>query len=153
MSTWGRKEYKDLGFTDECATVLEIDRVQEVISRRAGRFNIKVTWSRTAQTALTRNNPHQPGHYEIVLPTIESPCTNEDLIRTYMYVVHECGHLMRPDIWPIVIAAQPNQELMSIYNIVEDDSMERDVASRHLGDAKTLGEGNGIMCKDGQIFW
>lgn len=153
MSTWGRKEYKDLGFTDECATVLEIDRVQEVISRRAGRFNITVTWSRDAQTALTRNNPHQPGHYEIVLPTIESPCTNEDLIRTYMYVVHECGHLMRPDIWPIVIAAQPNQELMSIYNIVEDDSMERDVASRHLGDAKTLGEGNGIMCKDGQIFW
>lgn len=150
---WGRKEYKDLGFTENCATVLEVDRVQEVIARRASRYNITVTWSDTAQTALTKHDVRNPGHYEIVLPVIKSPCTNEDLIRTYMFVVHECGHLLRPKVWDIAVAAQPSAELMSIFNIVEDDSMERDVAGRHLGDAKTLGEGNAIMSMDGKIYW
>lgn len=151
---WGRKEYKDLGFTDECATVLEVDRVQEIIQRRAERYKIRVVWCADAHTAVTRNETDESVYdFTITLPAITSPCSHEDLLRTYMYVVHECGHLLRPKVWDIAIAAQPGPELMSIFNIVEDDGMERDMAGRHLGDAKTLGEGNAVMAKDGEIYW
>lgn len=150
---WGRAEYKDLGFNDDTATVLEIDKVQEIIARRASRYNITLVWSNTAETAVTTNDPHREGHYTITLPVIKAPISHEDLLRTYMYVVHECGHLLRPEVWTIAIAAQPPAELMAMFNIVEDDSMERDVAHRHLGDARTLGEGNAVMAMDGKIFW
>jgi hypothetical protein len=150
---WGRKEYADLGFDDTTASVLEVDNVQAIIKRRAENFNVEVVWDRHTPTALTTNIPDRPGWYKIKIPSIRSPVSKEDLIRTYMYVVHECGHLMRPKVWDICIAAQPPEALQSLFNIVEDDSMERDVANRHLGDARTLGEGNAIMCKDGEIYW
>ena len=155
MSRWGwKKEYEELGFDDTTASILDVDRVQEVIRRRAGRHGVQVEWSNDAMTAVTSNIPDtDPVQYKIVLPAITSPISNEDLLRTYMFVVHECGHLLRPRVWDISIAAKPNQILQSIFNIVEDDSMERYVAQRHIGDAKTLGEGNAIMCKDGELSW
>ena len=153
MSYWGRREYSQLGFDDTTASVLEVDQIQSVIQRRAANFNVIVEWTKNVPTAVTTNLPDRPGWFKVRIPHIRSPISKEDLIRTYMYVVHECGHLLRPKVWDISIAAQPCPELQSIFNIVEDDSMERDVANRHLGDARTLGEGNAIMCKDGEIYW
>lgn len=150
---WGKKEYSQLGFDDTTASVLDVDRLQSIIKRRAENFNVIVDWDKTVPTAVTTNIPERPGWFRIRIPHIKSPISKEDLIRTYMFVVHECGHLMRPKVWDISIAAQPPEILQSLFNIVEDDSMERDVANRHLGDARTLGEGNAIMCKDGEIYW
>ena len=151
---YGKRDYEDLGFDDTTASVLEVDRVQEIIRRRCERFNIRVDWDRKINTAVTSNEPPGTGYdYRIRIPAIESPCTKEDLIRTYMYVVHECGHLLRPEVFEISLRERPCEELQSIFNIIEDDSMEREVASRNLGDARTLGEGNAILCKDGEIFW
>lgn len=151
---YGKREYEELGFDDTTASVLEVDRVQEIIRRRCERFNIRVDWDRNINTAVTSNEPPGTGYdYRIRIPAIESPCTKEDLIRTYMYVVHECGHLLRPEVFEISLRERPCEELQSIFNIIEDDSMEREVAGRNLGDARTLGEGNAILCKDGEIYW
>ena len=151
---YGKRDYESLGFDDTTSSVLEIDRMQEVIRRRCERFKIRVEWVNSAPTACTSNEPPDSEYdYCIKIPAIESPCTKEDLIRTYMYVVHECGHLMRPEVFDISLRERPCEELQSIFNIIEDDSMERDVANRNLGDARILGEGNAILCKDGEIYW
>ena len=151
---YGRKEYELLGFDDTTATVLEVDRVQEIIRRRCERHKVDVQWDAYITTAVTSNVPDDERYdYRIRIPVIQSPCTKEDLIRTYMYVVHECGHLLRPEVFNISIREQPCPELQAIFNIVEDDCMERYVASLNLGDAKVLGEGCAVMCKDGEIYW
>ena len=151
---YGRKEYEQLGFDDTTASILEVDRVQEVIRRRCERHRVQVVWSNSIDTAVTSNCvPGSAYDFIIKLPAIQSPITKEQLIRTYMYVVHECGHLLRPEVFDISIREQPCPELQAIFNILEDDCMERYVASLSLGDAKVLGEGNAIMCKDGEMYW
>ena len=151
---YGRKEYDDLGFDETTVTVLEVDRVQELIRRRCAHHKVRVEWSANISTAVTQNLPNDPDYdFLIRIPVIRSPITKEQLIRTYMYVVHECGHLLRPEVFDISIRERPNPTLQSIFNIVEDDSMERYVAELNIGDAKVLGEGNAVLCKDGAIYW
>ena len=145
---WNRdKVYEDIGFVDDMASILDVDRVTEICRRRAERHDITIKWDEFATTAKTNRLG------EITLPTIRQPVTKDDLIRLHMYVVHECGHLLRPEVFEIANKHQPNTELLSLYNIIEDDSMERDMATRHLGDAKTLGLGNALLCLDGAAYW
>ena len=148
MGYYNRTEtYEDLGFTDDMASVLDVDRITEICRRRADKHEVTVTWSASALTACTN------AAGDIVLPIISQPISKDDLAKTHMYVVHECGHLLRPEAFEICKKEHPSAELHSIYNIVEDDGMERDMANRHLGDAKVLGQGNALICISGTEFW
>ena len=145
---WSRDiTYDDLGFDDESASVLDVDKVTEICRRRAERHSVNVIWGDMATTASTNE------HGDITIPAILQPISKDDLRKTHMYVVHECGHLLRPECFEIAKKEQPCPELHAIYNIVEDDSMERDMANRHLGDAKILGMGNALLCIDGAKYW
>ncbi len=148
MGYYNRTEtYEDLGFTDDMASVLDVDKITEICRRRAEKHEITVKWCKKASTASTNSIG------QITLPVIKQPITKDDLTKTHMYVVHECGHLLRPEAFEICKKEQPSPELHSIYNIVEDDGMERDMANRHLGDAKVLGQGNVLICESGKEFW
>jgi cobaltochelatase CobT len=60
------------------------------------------------------------------------------LDRLYGFVIHECGHHQRPEAFNILNAAQPPEELQAIFNITEDDGMERERAFEWRGDCKAL---------------
>jgi hypothetical protein len=80
----------------------------------------------------------------IILPRIRQPVTKEALDNLYGYVIHECGHHSRPEAFDIINAAKPPDAVCAIYNILEDDGMEREVAQMYGGDAKALGEHNAL---------
>ena len=128
------------------ATVLEVDRVLNVIQRRCDSAGVALTWSTSAPTAFTDGR-------RITLPALKLPVTKEAMEKLYGFVIHETGHHDRSEAFAIVKAAKPNRALGAIYNIVEDDGMERDIASRYRGDAKGLGVSNNIIIKEVAGSW
>jgi hypothetical protein len=73
--------------------------------------------------------------------------------KLYGFVIHEAGHHGRPEAFDILNAAQPPSAMAAIYNIVEDDGMERDVATAYQGDAKALGEQNNVVLRELANEW
>jgi hypothetical protein len=73
--------------------------------------------------------------------------------KLYSFVIHEAGHHSRPDAFKILNSAQPNDAMMSMMNIVEDDGMERDVGTAYLGDGIALGKGNNVILKEISEHW
>ena len=114
------------------AGVLEVDRILNVVQRRCDDLGVNVVFSFHAKTASTDGRT-------ITLPYVHHPTTQEDLDRLYGYVIHECGHHLRPKAFDILNTAQPPEHLAALFNIIEDDGMERERAMAWLGDRKALG--------------
>ena len=53
MGYYSAETYEDLGFTDDMASVLDVDRITEICRRRADKHEVTVTWSASALTACT----------------------------------------------------------------------------------------------------
>jgi hypothetical protein len=66
-----------------------------------------------------------------------------------MFVIHECGHHTRPEAFEILERLEKSKKqipdgIHGLFNIAEDDGMERSVAHAYKGDALSLGEGNAV---------
>jgi len=120
------------------ATVLDLDRMYNVIDRRTADTNINIIWNHDGKAGTDVKG-------NIYLPVPKIPVTVETLESLYGLVVHETGHLTRKDAFHILKAAKPNEHLQTIFNSNEDFAMEREVASRYAGDAKALSALNGIL--------
>lgn len=123
------------------ASVIEVSRVQQIAQRRCEDANVRIKWKASAQTAMTDGQT-------ITLPVIHQPITTEQLDKLYGYVVHECGHHARPEAFEILKAGKPNDAIAAMYNIAEDDGMEREIAQRYRGDAHALGVQNKLMLQE-----
>lgn len=110
---------------------MQVDHVLVCAQRRCEDLNIDVTFSDRAQTAYTNGQ-------SIVLPAIAQPITVKQLDTLYGQIIHETGHHLRPEAFKILAAAKPPEHLCALYNIVEDDGMERERAEAYRGDAKAL---------------
>lgn len=119
------------------ASVIDVDRVVNVCSRRCESSGVSIHWNRDGIAATMEDG-------KITLPAIEQPITQKQLHRLYGMVVHECGHHARKEAFKILKAARPVEAVAATYNMIEDDGMERDIASRYPGDAKALGVGNSL---------
>lgn len=128
------------------ATVLDVDRVINVLQRRCDSLGVTLKWSSVATTAYTDGT-------NITIPAIKHPVTKDAMDKLYGFVVHESGHHSRPDAFKILQAAKPKGALAALYNITEDDGMERDVAGRYPGDAKALGVGNNVIIRECAESW
>jgi len=122
------------------SSVLDVNNLTSVLQRRCNSMGITLEWSQTKHIAMTDGQ-------RIILPAIHQPVTQEALDNLYGYVIHECGHHSRAEAFTILNAAKPPQALCAMYNIVEDDAMERDVARAYAGDAKALGQHNARTIK------
>lgn len=121
-------------------SVLDVNNLTSVLQRRCNSMGVTLEWSMTKEIAMTDGQ-------RIILPAIHQPVTKEALDNLYGYVIHECGHHSRAEAFTIINAAKPPQALAAMYNIVEDDAMERDVARAYSGDAKALGQHNARTIK------
>lgn len=133
--------------SERVCSVLEIDRINTVLHRRCESQGVSLQWSRTAPTAMT------DGKNKVIIPILHSPITQDAMDKLYGYVVHECGHHARPEAFKILGSAQPNEALQAIYNIMEDDGMERQVANEYAGDALALGQGNAVTIREITDNW
>ena len=127
------------------AGVLEVDHVLNVCQRRCDDLGVTVRYA-NVETAST------DGH-NITLPYVNHPITQQTLDRLYGFVIHECGHHLRPEAFAILEAAQPPKHLQAIYNIIEDDGMERERAMAWLGDRKALGIMNEGLVREVGDSW
>jgi cobaltochelatase CobT len=128
------------------ASVVDVDHVVDCARRRCGDLGVTVEYSRWAQTASTN------GH-KIAIPALKHPITQEQLDVLYGYLIHETGHIIRPEAFKIVKSAQPPQHVMSLYNIVEDDGMERERANEWKGDKVGLTGMNLILDRKDAESW
>jgi cobalamin biosynthesis protein CobT len=89
----------------------------------------------------------------ITFPVLKQPITEEQLATLHGYVIHECGHNVRPEAFKILNSAQPPSHVCAIYNIVEDDGMERERANEWRGDKKALSGMNSILVDQVSESW
>ena len=120
------------------ASVIDIANVSDVVRRRCEDFGVTVKWCPHSNTAYTNGKT-------ITLPAIKMPVTKEQLDVMYGYVIHECGHHSRPEAFKILNAAKPPKHLCALYNITEDNGMEREVASKYRGDKRALSTTNTLL--------
>ena len=125
---------------------VQVNNVLNIAQRRCEDLGVSVRYSHTATTAYT------DGH-EIVLPKVGQPITQASLDTLYGMVIHECGHHLRPDAFKILKAARPPKHLAALYNIVEDDGMERERALEWRGDAKALSVMNDLIIRELHDKW
>jgi hypothetical protein len=132
---------------------LEIDRITQVIARRCEDMGVSLEWSAYASTAMTGHT--MSGQKKIILPALRQPITQEAMDKLYGFVIHEAGHHSRPDCFGIMAALPKDipKAIPSLFNIVEDDGMERDVAHAWKGDAVALGRQNSVIIKEIADSW
>jgi hypothetical protein len=128
------------------AGAVHAEHISGMIHRRCEDMGVSVSFCPRAPTAST-NGRH------ITIPAIRHPITKDKLAITYGYVIHECGHHTRPDAFKILNSAQPPPALSAIYNIAEDDGMEREVASKWKGDRIALGNMNSLLVDEVRESW
>jgi hypothetical protein len=91
----------------------------------------------------------------ITLPAVTAPVTDEAMRKLYGFVIHESGHHSRPDAFKILKALPSDtpEPLHALFNIAEDDGMERQVAHTFRGDAIALGQQNDIILGEIAKSW
>ena len=128
------------------ASIIKVDSVLNVCQRRCDDLGITVRFDRDASTAYTDGT-------NIVLPMLSQPVTEKDLTQLYGMVIHECGHHLRPEAFSILNKAKPPEHLGCLFNITEDDGMERDRANEWRGDCVALSRMNaGILDEVGAVW-
>jgi Mg-chelatase subunit ChlD len=119
-------------------SVLDVNNVLNVCKRRCDDMGVRVEFDQWADTAYTTETT-------ITLPPVTHPVTQEAVDRLYGLVIHECGHHLRPQALKILNKVRPPEHVCGLFNIVEDDGMERDRANAWLGDRKALATMNNIV--------
>jgi hypothetical protein len=118
------------------ADLLDIYTVQTLVERRAKDLGITVVFDPNATTASTTTK-------QITFPSPSLPVTIKQLDRMYGYMIHETGHHSRPEVFTYMEKSGLSNDhaMLAIFNIIEDQAMERMVGSKYIGDAKALGIG------------
>lgn len=123
------------------ASVLDVDHITSVIARRCDSHGIALEWSESHSVPMTNRT-------RMILPQIYQPVSAEAMTKLYGHVIHECGHHLRPEAFSILENLDAPTAVAAIFNIVEDDGMERQVARSYHGDAKALGEQNSLILNE-----
>ena len=128
------------------SSVMDVDHVLTVCQRRCEDLGVSVRFDHEATTAYTNG-------VDIVLPMVKHPITKDGLDVMYGQVIHETGHHLRPEAFDILKAAQPPTHLMSLFNITEDDGMERERALAWKGDRSALSHMNALILEEVGTAW
>lgn len=102
-------------------------------SRRAAQCGVGFRFDPEAPTAYTDGR-------EVVCPTPPANATAEDFAVLRGQVIHECGHVVRKDIFEILreYDVKGGSPIWALTNIIEDEAQERDVGRRFPGDEQAM---------------
>ena len=81
----------------------------------------------------------------IVIPALKMPLTQEQMHLIRYYMIHEVGHHLRSKSFDLLIeAAITNQNAHGVWNMLEDEQLERNAQSLYLGDRLSICIGRNI---------
>ena len=109
--------------TSKAVSVISITHLVGVLVRRSESHGITLEWEQ--YSAIPRTNGST-----IYLPLPKPPMTDDDMVKLYGYVIHECGNNARPEAFKLAKNIK-NKNLFMIYNLVEEAGMEREVAYKY----------------------
>ncbi len=128
------------------ASPIDVERISSMVHRRCGDLGVTVTFCPRAVTAYTNGK-------DITFPALKQPITQDMLDTLYGYAIHETGHHLRPDCFKILKSARPPPHLCALFNIIEDDGMERERAMAWKGDRTALSVMNDILIREISDSW
>ena len=131
--------------TKKVVSALDVDHITTILQRRCADMGVTLQWTRHGNTAAAGYGAH--GNKTVILPAIHAPITQKAIDKLYGFVIHEAGHHTRPDCFEI-LKALPDKipdGLHAMFNIAEDDGMEREVSETYHGDGIALGKQNEII--------
>jgi len=120
--------------------------MMSVVKRRCDDYGVTVEFDEWAETACTNGKT-------IKLPVIKQPVTQDSMDKLYGFIIHECGHHNRPEVFDILRTAKPPEYLGALFNIIEDEAMERATASNWRGDHSALSNANSIIMNECAHAW
>jgi hypothetical protein len=106
---------------------------QREIQRRCGAAGASFRFDPKATTAVTNGSV-------IIVPTPPEKATKRDYEILRAQVIHECGHLLRPEVFQIVKSRglTGKHPLFMIFNQIEDRIQEFDACADLVGDAHMI---------------
>lgn len=106
---------------------------QREIHRRCGAVGATFEFNDKVQTAMTDGRT-------ITVPTPPAKATRRDYEILRAQVIHECGHLLRPEVFQIVKAhgLTGSHPLFMIFNQIEDRIQEHEACDGYLGDSQMI---------------
>jgi len=128
------------------AGVFDVANITSIVHRRCADLGVNLVFDEQGGTAHTDGKT-------ITLPALHQPITQDQLDLMYGYVIHECGHHLRDEAFKILHSAQPPEHVCALFNILEDDGMERDRANEWRGDCKALSQMNEILIERMATNW
>jgi len=113
--------------------ILDVEKLYNIVARRCGSVGMTVAFKRVAapQTNATT----------MEFPIIGAQPTKEELLTLMGWVSHECGHHLRALAFDVLIALnklQAPESLSFLFNMTEDDVMERHTGRLYPGDRQAL---------------
>lgn len=130
------------------AHLVDIRNLQNEVIRRCGRHGLGVRFDEDAFTAYTNNK-------EVVFPALKPPITVEQLKLLACQSVHEPGHQIRGESLELLMKARlpAGHPLGALWNVVEDECMEREVQHQWRGDRVALVEGHRVLSEMTAKSW
>ena len=123
------------------SSVIDTEHILAVAQARCADHGVTVEFVMNASTASTNGST-------IKIPTVKQPVTQAAMDKLHGYLIHECGHHLRPEVFKILKDAKPKPNLAALFNIVEDQAMEKDMSSRWRGDHIALSNANEILMSE-----
>lgn len=116
--------------TDKYVPIADVMRAQMECQRRAGDNGVTVIFSNEVDT------PCADSRFNIYIPTPKLPMKEEDWIRYRAALIHEPLHIKRKEAFKLFEATKLKNDhpIRHIWNVVEDDVMERQHLSVYYGD-------------------
>ena len=130
------------------AHILDIRHLRNDVVRRCHEQGLTVRFEEGAPTAYTNRN-------EVVFPEVQPPITMDQLKKLRCAKAHEPGHRLRfKSIELLEQATLPKgHPLGALWNIVEDEIMEREVQTKWRGDRVDLVEGHHVIARETASSW
>jgi len=130
------------------AHILDIRHLRNDVVRRCAEHGLTVRFEDGAPTAYTNRG-------EVVFPELQPPITMDDLKKLRCAKAHEPGHRLRfKSIELLEQAYLPKgHPLGALWNIVEDEIMEREVQQKWRGDRVDLVEGHNVIARETAESW
>jgi Mg-chelatase subunit ChlD len=130
------------------AHLMDIHNLKAEVVRRCHKRGLRVSFDPNAKTAYTNAG-------EVVFPAVKPPITVEQLKLLWCQAIHEPGHHIRSEALRLLEDAKIKKDspLGPLWNVVEDEHMERQIQKQWLGDRKGLIEGHAILARDMAESW
>ena len=129
------------------ASLHDVRLLAREVRRRCAEHRIRVQFMGDIETAYSSKDG-------IVIPAMNMPITSEKLTLIRYYMIHEVGHHLRHEAFKLLeTSGLKDKRAHGVWNMLEDEQLERAAQAKYFGDRKTLCIGREIHVRDMMNKW